>query len=403
QVMTIHKSKGQEFDEVYVAQLHTHGGSSHTSSLRFDRRWLPGDRPQYSLFGAPTLGFDEILDRDEQIDEAERVRTLYVAMTRAKKRLVMVGKWPATADALTTPSRASHVDLLMRRQELPESFESLLDECLATGSSAVDHGGARWRFPALDRAGAPQVEGDSGGLDRSERLEMRRRAEQLRIARLEAADRMNRPLSTSASAEAEVALTPLLEKSRQSSSEPRPAASSRLVGTAFHKIMENWDLDADPLEEWQSQKRAQIEWLEQSSIPSQRHFVLRQFEELVDRFAGSEIWQQFIAARDRVVGRELPVVVSPHHSSLGATGFVSGSIDLVLRDPGGSGLIVVDYKTDRVENEEELRRRAEAYQRQESLYATALKESLDLEVVPSCQLWFIWPDRLWQDGSSGDA
>ena len=223
------------------------------------------------------------------------------------------------------------------------------------------------------------------------------------MARLEAVDRMNRPLSTNASGEAEVGLVPLFEKSRPTPSEPQPGAASRLVGTAFHRVMESWDLNADPLGELRRLRLLQIERLKQSSIPPQRKLVVRHFEELVDRFVDSDIWRRFVAGRDRVLGRELPVVVHPRHSSLGATGFVSGSIDLVLQDPSGEGLIVVDYKTDRIENEDELQQRAEAYHRQESLYAAALKESLGLESAPACQLWFIWPDRLWEDGSPGGA
>jgi len=403
QVMTIHKSKGLEFEHVYVAQLHAHGGSSPDSSLRFDRRWLPGETPQYSLFGAPTLDFDEVLDRDAQIDDAERVRTLYVAMTRAKCRLVMVGKWPSTPDRSGVGTRGTYIDLLMDRVELPESFDGLLDECLATGDPAVDRGAVRWRFPALERTRAPRPEGDSGGSDRNRRAELRGQAEQLRSARLEAVDRMNRPLSTSASGEAEVGLASLLEKSGRPPSAPHAAASSRLVGTAFHQVMETWDLHAEPLGELQRQRQIQIERLKQRSLPAQRDLVLHNFEELLDRFVDSEIWQRFVASRDRVLGRELPVVVHPRHSSLSATGFVSGSIDLVLQDPAGEGLIVVDYKTDRIEQEDELQQRAEAYHRQESLYATALKESLGLDSEPACQLWFIWPDRLWQDESSGGA
>jgi ATP-dependent helicase/nuclease subunit A len=160
QVMTIHKAKGLEFDHVYLAQLHARGRSSVSPSIQVDRRWIPGETPQFSLFGAPTLGFDEVSRRDREIDDAEQVRTLYVAMTRAKRRLVMTGKWPSEPAYDPRAGQISYIDLLSARENLPDSFDTLFESCRNDGrplaippTSACD----RFRYPLRDSpAGANQ-------------------------------------------------------------------------------------------------------------------------------------------------------------------------------------------------------------------------------------------------------
>ena len=53
------------------------------------RAWEKGW--QYKLFGARTPGYDQLDEHDTRIEANERVRLLYVAMTRARDRLVMLG------------------------------------------------------------------------------------------------------------------------------------------------------------------------------------------------------------------------------------------------------------------------------------------------------------------------
>ncbi|MGB6854384.1 MAG: hypothetical protein WBG49_17510, partial [Thermoanaerobaculia bacterium] len=58
--------------------------------------------------------------------------------------------------------------------------------------------------------------------------------------------------------------------------------------------------------------------------------------------------------------------------------------------------VIVDYKTDLVESEDELAARAEAYAAQEEVYARAIQQALDLPAPPRTQLWFLWTDRVWE-------
>lgn len=96
QIMTIHNSKGLEFDLVILPQLEraAHGD---TASVKY----LPGKDGEPGLFGIKVpdkelqlqkSGVYELAgERDRVLEEAESRRLLYVAMTRAKKQLLMVG------------------------------------------------------------------------------------------------------------------------------------------------------------------------------------------------------------------------------------------------------------------------------------------------------------------------
>lgn len=96
QIMTIHNSKGLEFDLVILPQLEksVHGD---TASIKY----LPGKEGEQGLLGIKVpdkemqlqnSGVYELAKaRDSELEEEESRRLLYVAMTRAQKQLLMVG------------------------------------------------------------------------------------------------------------------------------------------------------------------------------------------------------------------------------------------------------------------------------------------------------------------------
>ena len=103
QVMTVHTAKGLEFDHVYLVQLHA-GTRGPGDSILDTTEVSPGDW-EYQLFGAQTPGFERAKELNAQVEAAEAVRILYVAMTRAAQRLVLVGSWPAKLQPIE-PGRA---------------------------------------------------------------------------------------------------------------------------------------------------------------------------------------------------------------------------------------------------------------------------------------------------------
>ena len=103
-VMTIHKSKGLEFPVVFVMGLDEGFGSRHNSQLAAHPRLgvaLPYVNEQARTTGNTLLR--QAIDLRQQSEEkAERARLLYVAMTRARDELILMG-----CGNLLTPEQAA--------------------------------------------------------------------------------------------------------------------------------------------------------------------------------------------------------------------------------------------------------------------------------------------------------
>jgi len=96
QIMTIHNSKGLEFDLVILPQLDK-SVKGDTASIKY----FSGKEGEQGLLGIKVpdkemqlqnSGVYELAKaRDSELEEEESRRLLYVAMTRSKKQLLMVG------------------------------------------------------------------------------------------------------------------------------------------------------------------------------------------------------------------------------------------------------------------------------------------------------------------------
>lgn len=124
-IMTIHKSKGLEFPTVYVMGL---GGSllkraaSRDISMHGDVGFSLSYVNEQARTRRMTLLQGAIALRERNAERAERARVLYVAMTRAKNRLVLVGGMSGITQEGLCKSAASGSDIYAAR-----SAKSMLD------------------------------------------------------------------------------------------------------------------------------------------------------------------------------------------------------------------------------------------------------------------------------------
>lgn len=397
QVMTIHTAKGLEFRHVYLVQMHSGTGAGGAEPV--DAREIATDDWEYQLFGASTLSFHRAEEKTRRIELAEAVRTLYVALTRASERLVLVGLWPERPEPVVPQDATSYVDLLQNRSNLPSSLTSLANDASVQLLGYHDEPGTRWRF-----LGGRHTHGDrrepealAGWLPEPQRLEQ---IHQRRTERRSAADsRMERALQAAVTDATRPESEPLSERGRLPAVDGLSRAASRheamQVGTALHRVLESWDLGSSLAAEAERQRAR----LESFVSPSPTDLALGQALEALDRLTEGSLLPTLYGLKDHLIGREVPVVLAPDPDETpevnGPVGCFAGSIDLLYRDPSSGELVVADFKTDRLSTSEQIEERAGAYTTQLLRYARATKEAFALDYLPRAELWFLCCDTIW--------
>jgi len=394
QVLTVHSAKGLEFDHVYFVQLHRGtggpgGGAAATEVLR------QGDRLALRLFGADGPGFAELDQRRRRVEEVEQIRLLYVAVTRAKQRLVLAGNWGRRRGG-----GRPMVELLAERRERPGEPEELwrrVKEGSADAEPLRDATGALWRFPALDEGKEDETRrlaAESAPTGLPTEAQVVRDAEVLARRRERALARQRRPLSAAASEEAHQELRERLAAAEGRDGDRRVRMA---VGSALHALLERLDLErlaAGEVKAELAHRRKGLEAdlarrLSEQELPS----ALKHAEELLDRLAEGPLLERLSELADGVLARELPVLLPPESDSV-PLGYVAGAVDLLYEDLATGRPVVVDFKTDAVEAEDEIVARAGAYARQGEVYRRAVQEALDLPQPPRFELWFLHPGRV---------
>jgi len=384
-ILTIHGSKGLDFGHVYLAQLHRRKRVSDdpTAFGRID------GRPEAVLFGARSPRYGRLLDRREATESAEYVRLLYVAATRAKDRLAFLSGWPERPAPKAWNDARAFVDLLQARSGALEALRALVGR-RADGTAHVDGDGVLWRFadPAAAQESLPFGE-TPPALAGAERLA--EDARRIAGARAAAEARMRRPFSGRASEEAHADLAEALAAGGSAAAARRGEAGrgvATAAGILVHLALERFDLAADPDAEL-ARARDGLAELVRGLVPeADEGRASARARDILDRFRAGGLFARFTALRERVVARELPLLLPAGDGPDEPVGFVAGAIDLVHRDERGA-LVAVDYKTDAVRDADEARERARLYRSQGTRYAEALARALDLAAPPRFELWFL--------------
>ena len=348
---------------------------------------------------------------------SEEMRLLYVAMTRAKDRLFL------TACVRKIDEQLEQADRLRAWAKIPapllENSSNALPWLLPT---ALDGTALRYRICTASEMGPAsgenvefrREEADQtlvALLDRNLNFEYPwRRAEQLpsklTATALKAPDPDALPLyaaspdtaetsekkgqpekTAAASARSE---NPLI-RFRRDFPEPdlsRSEISAAERGTATHLVLQQIDL---------SRTGTADEILQEISRMEQAHFLTREEAEAVDPekirlFFSSDIglrirraeklWREFRFSLMTDIRELLPGETAEERVLL------QGVIDCFFLE--NDGLVLLDYKTDRVEKEEEIRGRAEHYRPQLETYARALNRIFGLPVKEKL-LYFLRP------------
>jgi ATP-dependent exoDNAse (exonuclease V) beta subunit len=367
-LMTIHGAKGLEFDTVVVADLGRPGRSDHPDlHVGDDGRiglrllTLEGSR------GVKTLDYEALQVERDAAETAEEQRVHYVAMTRARERLIVSGaianpeSWPEPALTMPAlawagPALAPGIERSLTAEnpvwESPTGVICRLNSPATIGRVLSDAA----RTPGREAATAPAPTAPATaelvevapprapavptlsytGLDAYGRCGYRFYVE--RVLRL--------PRDRDIPAPAEPG--PVTG---------HPGIDPRLRGTLAHVLLERPNLEASA-----ETVQSLAEEIGESVEPP----AAAEIAALVERFLDTDLAKRLAAAPR--LRREAPFAFPLDLPDGEIT--VNGIVDVLSRDGGDA--LVVDYKSDHVEPGEDLAARAERdYRTQRLVYALA--------------------------------
>ena len=386
QIMSIHKSKGLEFPIVFVAGL----GKKFNKQ---DARERIAMHPRLGIAldaidpenrrKLPTLEKRIIQKQVELESLGEELRVLYVALTRAKEKLIMTGVLKNAAEELKKLSEESH---LCRR----EIYESLCG-----GSCFLD-----WIVQAC--AGEqPPFSLNIVSVESLVRNKVAQMLEQtcdytsLRLRKTEPSEVLKNkfsygyPYEEQLEIQGKVSVSELKraaveEDVRELFEEPEivpyvpeflrevrgPGAAER--GTAYHKIVEIMDLSGI---RHSDQVRERVEALvKEGYLSAETAAAVNAYE--IYLFCQSSLCRRILEAKTKGrLYREQPFVIArPVKEVYPEKDFdqeilVQGIIDVYFEEDGQ--YVIADYKTDRVKTETEL---MERYKTQLQIYGDALEQ-----------------------------
>ncbi len=387
-VMTIHTAKGLEFEQVYVTQMHKErpsagAGKEGPETDLVDPAPATGiaARRELLLFDAPSPGYFDADFLRRRSRDAEAVRLLYVALTRAKDRLVICGNWPSSPQTLDLAAAKSFLDLLAERP--PTRLHELVG-----GQEIFDAAGVPWRLavsrsPAEDRSPAA-VQGAlplaraavaPAAVTAGQRHDARRRGERLRLDRAAALAGSEEWVDDGEALSAPGGVV--------------PRSLALALGVALHRALELEALADGAPEEWQRAAESAFAAKLPEASGEDRQTLLTELA----RLRMSPLLAALRALRFSVLARELPLLAASGGS--GPIDGVVGKLDLLYLDAATGQHVVADFKTDGVEDgSAALAAKVERYRPQLELYGRAVQSALALERPPRLELWLLAVDRI---------
>lgn len=400
-LMTIHKSKGLEFKHCIVMDL---GHSKPNSdNLIFDKKMRIGIKAcnpiTEDIF--PSFNYKAVANSNIFDDISEELRVLYVALTRAEDRLILLGTMRtskfeeklvnmATVD-LSNPQSVAHASNLLELVLYATSHHinayPLFTNCdfnpVIKKSIMPIH--CELHEPVLeDEEAQVQDQEIDVKIDESMKSELIGRMSYeypyIQLATV--------PTKRSASATEASGINDAFFASAKPDFIAKEKLTAAQKGTCLHRFMQFANFDnakADPANE--------IARLQGLGYLTENEAITINSDK-VSSFFKSDIYKR-ISASDNVMREKKFAVLVPASKfnpslpeELGReTVLIQGIADCVFEEDGK--LIIVDYKTDRTTNEEEL---IERHKPQLSTYKDALEEVLGKEVA-ACYIYAFSLDK----------
>ena len=394
-IMTIHGSKGLEFPVVFLLGAGNRFNSrSLAEPLQCDQKLGLGLRfKDYDARVELTSAVHHVArQRVRQRELEEELRLLYVALTRARERLVVVGSarpgmWAELQEQYVQPSSLP----LISRLNVSSRLEWVL-MAAAAGQLHLQRAGSAAQMCVVTHdpgaihvapAAAPDTSHMPTDLTPKDEAWITRSCALLTKPNDTTLATLPAVLSVSAAKElasrgrpedqARTLPMPMARLRDLPLDAPAAGPDGRVVGTACHRFLERADLTRlGSLSDVEAQVAAQLAdgWL------SDEQAVLVPCAD-VAWFGGTPEGESLARQADRVQ-REVPFVYALPAGLPGEHTIVRGVIDCLLTT--NDGLVIIDYKTDAVWTAEAVQQRAAGYAVQLQLYAQAATAIFDRPV-----------------------
>ena len=337
-ILSVHKSKGLEFPVVFLCELNRKFNRDGRSMPLLLHRDLGMGLSFVDKAGVQRdpLSRRGVLLRNERQQTEEEMRVLYVAMTRSKRRLVMVGTVKNAQEALDRPENLTPYGVLQAK--------SFLDWLLMT---------VKWEIPTFVHARAEFV------LPAGEGRAALPEADPALVDALVRRYAYEYPFAGAAGVPNKTSVTALADSHTLTFAEPAFAEEGALRrGTDVHELLRRLPLKPLSREELDAYL---------ADRGGERYGACLAY------FTGTELFARL--CRSPQVYRELPFTLAMDTEALlGVPSeervLLQGVIDACFVE--GNGFVLLDYKTDRVEGDPVLW--AERHRRQVELYAQALEK-----------------------------
>lgn len=345
------------------------------------------------LFGAPSPGWDEIERYQSRVASAERIRLLYVAMTRARDRLVVAGRWGK--EPLPWSQARCISDLISSRHGgLPRP--SSLAEQLGDGEDdRLQEAGVSWVFPARSADSAIPIGPGRRAESLPEAAAVLATGAHLAQARRQARAHARR--LRGGEAWAEPAAAAVEERAWSVPGVPGRNTIAQAVGTAIHRAMAELDPSADLQGELERLKAGLDDHVRPLLRAEDVRPAVLRAEGVLYRVLNGPWPARLAALGSAIKARALPVLLPPPPGADAPVGFLSGEIDLLVVDPQTQALVVIDYKTEDIPAAD-VPKRAELYRGQGEAYCQAVAAALGLTQPPELELWFLLPGIVIRPG-----
>ena len=391
QILSIHRSKGLEYPVVFLCE----------AARRFNTRDRSGTVLVHPVLGLgprvvdlenrvryPSLARLAIASRQAREDQSEEMRLLYVALTRAKERLFVVGSCKNAEKALEKAEAMAHPPIAPETLMGASNYLTwLLCACLADGQ---EHFKIRVCRGGEDEAAHHAVLAHpAAAQELARRLAFvypHRAAVELpsKVTATELKGRYERD------PDAQDLLKPKSYSFRMPTlGEGDRGLTATEKGVATHLVLQYMDFA-------KATSRAGIK-AEVERLCAARFLSRREAEAVnitaIERLFRSELGKRMLKAEKPLREFRFSLLLDAERLYPGTEGeqlLLQGVVDCCLEEDGK--LVIIDYKTDNVRTEEQIEARAELYRGQLMAYAEALTRIFQKPVKEGL-LFFLAPGR----------